>query len=130
MMQALLVLTAAGLLMFAGYSWGRATGFDEGRRSGEIGGPARPSTTQVIVLGVLGLGALAGAFLLGGPGAVRIPTPARLDELTGRAQATVAERAHEPAPMPHQRAGSVGGRARTEVAEEAERPAPPLHRGS
>jgi hypothetical protein len=93
MMQALLVVIAAALLMFAGYAWGRSTGFDQGRRSGEVGAPSRPSAAQVVVLGVLGLGALAGAFLLGGPGGARMPTPARLEELTGRAEGSAAKRA-------------------------------------
>lgn len=94
-MQVMLVAIAAALLMFAGYSWGRADGFDAGRRSTEAGGPTRPSVVQVLVLGVLGLGSLAGAYALGGPGGVRIPTPARLDELAGRAEATAVERAEK-----------------------------------
>jgi hypothetical protein len=91
--QILLVLIAAGLLAFAGYSWGRADGFDEGRRAGDIGGPRKPGVTQTVVLAVLGLGALGAAFALGGPGGVRIPTPARLEELSGRAEAAAIDRA-------------------------------------
>jgi hypothetical protein len=97
LMQVVLVTIAAALLMFAGYTWGRADGYDAGRRSTEVGGPARPSAVQVLVLCALGLGALAGAYALGGPGGVRIPSPARLDELAGRAEATAVERAEKQA---------------------------------
>lgn len=91
-MQILLALIAAALFVFAGYSWGRATGWEQGRTSGEIDAPARPGPLQVVVLVVLGTGALAGAWLIGGPGPVRMPTPARLEELTGRARQAAAER--------------------------------------
>jgi hypothetical protein len=97
LMQVVLVAIAAALLMFAGYSWGRADGYDAGRRSTEVGGPTRPSVVQVVVLGVLGLGALAGAYALGGPGGVKIPTPARLDELAGRSEVTAVQRAEKQA---------------------------------
>ena len=97
LMQVILVVIAASLLMFAGYSLGRASGFDDGRRADEVGGPARPSAVQVIVLAVLGAGALAGAYLLGGRSGVRIPTPARLDELAGRAETAAVERAERTA---------------------------------
>lgn len=95
--QILLVVTAAGLLMFAGYSWGRASGYDAGARAGEVGAPRRPSGMQTLVLGVLGLGALAGALALQGDGTVRVPTPARLEELVGRAEAQAIERAERAA---------------------------------
>jgi hypothetical protein len=96
-MQVVLVVIAASLFTFTGYTLGRAAGFDEGRRAREIGGPARPSAVQVIVLAVLGAGAAAGAYLLGGPSGVRIPTPARLDELAGRAETAAVERAERTA---------------------------------
>jgi hypothetical protein len=92
LMQILLAVAAAGLFVFAGYSWGRAAGFDAGRRAGDIDAPRRPGAFQVVVLVVLGAGALTGAWLLGGPDTVRMPTPARLDELTGRAQRAATER--------------------------------------
>jgi hypothetical protein len=92
MMQILLALVAAGMFAFAGYSLGRATGWDEGRRARDIDAPARPGMAQVVVLVALGAGALTGAWLLGGPGVVKMPTPARLEELTGRAQQAAAER--------------------------------------
>lgn len=92
--QILLILIAAGLLMFAGYSWGESSGYDQGRRAQELGAPAEPSAIQVLVLGTLGVGALIGALLLqGGPESVRIPTPSRLDELVGRAESAAVERA-------------------------------------
>jgi hypothetical protein len=43
----------------------------------------------------LGLTALAGAFLLQGSDGVRVPTPARLDELTGRAEQSAVQRAEQ-----------------------------------
>jgi hypothetical protein len=92
----MLVLLAAGLLLWAGYSWGKSAGYDEGLRAEEIGAPAPPSTTQIVVLATLGAGALLGALLLqGGPETVRIPTPARLDELVGRAESTAVNRAEK-----------------------------------
>lgn len=93
--QILLVLTAAGLLLFAGYAWGRSSGYEAGTRAGDIDAPGRPSTVQTIVLSILGLGALGGALLLQGDGTVRIPTPARLDELAGRAEQQAIERAEQ-----------------------------------
>jgi hypothetical protein len=48
------------------------------------------------VLAVLGTGALLGALLLqGGPETVRIPTPARLDDLAGRAESAAVDRAEK-----------------------------------
>lgn len=95
--QLLLVLIAAGLLLFAGYSWGRASGFDAARATGELGVPRRPSTAQVIVLGALGLMSLGGAVALQGRDGVRLPTPARLDELATRAEGVAIERAERAA---------------------------------
>jgi hypothetical protein len=91
-MQILIAVVAAGLFVFAGYSWGRAAGFAEGQRAGDIDAPRRPSAVQVVVPALLGAGALLGAWFLGGPGVVRMPTPARLEELTGRARGAAAER--------------------------------------
>ncbi len=92
--QVLLVLMAAGLLIWAGYSWGKSAGYDEGVGAEEVGAPAPPSAIQTVVLATLGTGALLGALLLqGGPETVRIPTPARLDELAGRAESTAVDRA-------------------------------------
>lgn len=103
--QVLLVLTAAGLLLFAGYAWGRSSGYDAGARAGEIDAPRPPSTVQTIVLTIFGLSALGGALVLQGDGTVRIPTPARLDELAGRAERQAIERAERAAGTGASRAG-------------------------
>jgi TRAP-type C4-dicarboxylate transport system permease small subunit len=93
--QVLLLCIAAALFVFAGYSWGKADGFDSARRSGDLGAPSRPDAAQVIVLVVLGGAALTGALLIQATGGVRLPTPAKLDELAGRAEKTAIERAEE-----------------------------------
>jgi len=103
------VLIAAGLLLWAGYSWGKSAGYEEGRGAEDIGAPAAPSATQTVVLATLGAGALLGALLLqGGPETVRIPTPARLDELTGRAESVAVSRAERIADEQSQRSGPPG----------------------
>lgn len=94
-MQGLLIAIAAGLLMFAGYSWGRSTGFDQGRAAGTIDAPTEPGVTQTVVLVVLGAGALAGAFLLQRDGVVVVPTPAKLDALAGRAEQAMVEKTEQ-----------------------------------
>ena len=99
-MQVLLVLLATGLLLFAGFSLGRKDGFEAGTRAGTVDAPRSPSAVQVVVLTMMGLTAFGGAFLLGGPGAVRVPTPARLEELAGRAEQAAIERAEEAATTP------------------------------
>ncbi|HEX2196574.1 MAG TPA: hypothetical protein VHJ76_06575 [Actinomycetota bacterium] len=93
--QVLLVVTAAALLLFAGFAWGRSSGYDAGARAGEIDAPREPSPALTIVLAVLGLVALGGAVVLQGDGTVRIPTPARLEELAGRAERQAIERAEQ-----------------------------------
>ena len=81
LVQGILVLLAAGFLLFAGYSAGKRSGFDAGRR-GVIDSPRRPSSAQTVVLSLLGLAALGSAFALQGEGGgVRLLTPARLLEL-------------------------------------------------
>ena len=91
--QILLVLISGGLMMLAGYSYGRVTGYDDGREAAEFDAPKKPSIVQTLVLVTLGGVTIGAAALLGGPGGVRIPTPARLEELTGRAEAAAVERA-------------------------------------
>ena len=93
--QLLLVLTAAGLMAFAGYSFGRADGYDAGTRAGEIDAPREPSRGQTVVLVVLGAVAFGAATMLQGDSTVRVPTPSRLDELAGRAEQVAIERAEE-----------------------------------
>jgi hypothetical protein len=93
LVQTILVLIAAGSLMYAGYAWGRVAGFDAGRRATQLEAPRRPSAAQTVVLVVVGIGALAAALLVQGDGSVRVPTPARLDELTGRAERAAVRRA-------------------------------------
>lgn len=97
LVQGLLVLIAAGLFMFAGYALGKSAGYDEGRRADEIGAPAEPSFAGVVVPALLGLGALGGALYLQGQGGIRMPSPARLDELAGRAEQVAINRAEEAA---------------------------------
>lgn len=93
--QLLLVLTAAGLVAFAGYSYGRVDGYDAGKRAKDLDPPRPPSAVQTIVLVVLGGLALTGAALLQDGSSVRIPTPARLDDLAGRAEQSAIERAEK-----------------------------------
>ncbi|MDQ3767548.1 MAG: hypothetical protein M3346_09410, partial [Actinomycetota bacterium] len=76
---ALMVLLAACLLAYAGYSQGVASGYRSGRGAGELGAPTPPPVTQTLVLAALGAGALGAAVSLQGTGGVRIPTPARLE---------------------------------------------------
>lgn len=96
-MQVLLVLVAAGLLVFAGFGWGKRTGYDEGRRAGDLGGPARTSLGEVVVPAALALAFLGGAFLLQGRGGLRMPSPARLEELARRAEQAAVDRAERAA---------------------------------
>jgi hypothetical protein len=90
--QGLLVVIAAGLLLVAGYQWGRA----DADESGGDGSPA-PSAMQVVALAVLGTAAFGAAIALQGRGGIRIPTPARLEELAGRAETVAIERAEQAA---------------------------------
>ncbi len=95
--QILLVLTAAALLVFAGYSYGRVDGYEAGQRAEAIDAPREPSIVQPVVLVVLAGAAFGAALLLQERSSVRIPTPARLDELTQRAEQVAIERAEEAA---------------------------------
>lgn len=93
--QLLLVLTAAGLLAFAGYAYGRADGYDAGKQASAIDAPREPSPVQAVVLVVLAGVAFGAATLLQENSTVRVPTPSRLDELAGRAEKVAIERAEE-----------------------------------
>lgn len=74
--QVVLVAVAVALFLFA---WG-ATGDDTGS-SGPLDAPQGSSTAEVVVLGLLGLGALAAALALQTEGGVRLLTPAKLREM-------------------------------------------------
>jgi TRAP-type C4-dicarboxylate transport system permease small subunit len=90
--QALLVLGAAGLLLFAGYSWGLSSGYERGTEASGIDRPVAPAARQTVALAVLAVVSLGAALALQGSG-VRIPVPARLDELSARAERAAVERA-------------------------------------
>lgn len=95
--QILLLLIAAGLTGFAGYSYGRADGFDAGKRAEDIDAPREPGVAQTAVLIVLGASAFGAALILQDGSSVRIPTPARLEEFADRAERVAVERAEEAA---------------------------------
>jgi hypothetical protein len=97
LVQLLLVAIAAGLFVFAGYSLGRVAGYDDGRRADRLDAPRRPSAVQTVVLFVLGGAALGAAATLGTGGPLRVPTPARLEELVGRAEETAIRKAEDAA---------------------------------
>lgn len=93
LVQAILVLLGAGLIMFGGYALGRSDGYEDGKRADELGAPREPGPAEVLVPGLLGLGSLIGALLLQGQGGIRMPSPARLEELAGRAERAAIDRA-------------------------------------
>jgi ABC-type dipeptide/oligopeptide/nickel transport system permease subunit len=93
--QLLLVLVSGALMMFAGYSLGRYSGYVEGRAEDAIDVPRRPSLVQPAVLVVLGGISIVVALILE-RGGLQPPTPARLDELVGRAEAAAVDRASSP----------------------------------
>src|SRR5688500_8486443 len=95
LVQILLVAIAVGLLVSAGFAWRRIATFEvEGRASFDR--PRRSSAVQPVVLVLLSGASLAAATALGGR-TVRLPTPARLDELVGRAEGVAIERAERSA---------------------------------
>jgi hypothetical protein len=98
--QICLIAIAAALLMLAGYSQGRVSGFEQGRRVHSVGVASAPSTSKTVVLVILGAGFLGAAVLLQGQGGVRMPVPARLEELTGRAETSAIERAETASETP------------------------------
>lgn len=91
---------AIGLFVFAGYSFGMAAGYEDGARAGDIDAPSEPSEVKAVVLVLLGGASLASGMLLSSGGAVRVPTPARLEELVGRAEAVALSKAAEAAQSP------------------------------
>ena len=84
--QGLLVLLAAGLLIFAGYSLGRTRGYDEGALGNEFDAPKKPAATQVVVLAILGAAAFGAALAIQTEGGVRLLTPARLRDMEARGE--------------------------------------------
>jgi hypothetical protein len=92
LMQVLLVLIAGGIMMLAGYSYGKVQGYEAAQRSGSFDAPRPPSLSQTLALVILGGVPIAVALLLE-RGGLGVPTPARLDELTGRAEQAALERA-------------------------------------
>lgn len=73
--QILLVLIALSLIAFGVYSFANRT------------------AAQAIVLSIIGVVAAGVAYLLSDGPSVRVPTPARLDELAGRAERVAIEKA-------------------------------------
>ena len=73
--QVLLVVLSGCFLLFGAYAWTART----------VG--------QAVVLIALGIVAIGTAWALSDGPSVRVPTPARLDELATRAEATAIERA-------------------------------------
>ena len=96
LMQIVLVLIAGGIMMLAGYSYGKVDGYTAARRSDSFDAPRPPSIGQTMALVMLGGVPIAVALLLE-RGGLGVPTPARLDELTGRAEQAALERAERAA---------------------------------
>lgn len=89
-MQGILVGAASALLVYAGFAAARVSGSEQ---NVAIDAQPAPSIMQPVALGVAAVIALVVAALLGGRRGVRLPTPARLDELAGRAERVAVERA-------------------------------------
>jgi hypothetical protein len=105
LIQILLVLISGALMMYAGYSWGRLHGYRAGIRSDSFDRPRPPSVAQTVVLVLLGGATIVAAASLEQRGAIRLPTPARLDELAGRAEDAAIERAESSARSSGHRSG-------------------------
>lgn len=96
LVQLLLLFMAAGLVVFAVTSATEVATYDPaGLASFER--PRPPSVIQPVVLGILAVFALGAAASLGIGRTVNLPTPARLDELVGRAEGVAIERAERSA---------------------------------
>jgi hypothetical protein len=87
-MQALLAVIGLGLVVFASTTIGSSSVHI-------VGGQHDPGLAQPVVLFVLAVAAFGTALALGGRSGVRIPTPARLDELVGRAELAAVQRAEQ-----------------------------------
>ena len=108
-MQGLFVLIAIGLVVLAVSSVG-----DLGDTGSAFDAPRERSILQPIVLGVMAVLSVAAAFALQDGKTVRIPTPARLEELVGRAEATALERAEAIAKEQSATSAASGGTQPTE----------------
>ena len=106
LVQVLLVLISGALMMLAGYSFGRYQGYLSAQGA-SFDRPRRPSPLQPVVLVLLGGITIAAAASLQERGAVRLPTPARLDELAGRAEDAAIARAEQ---LAEQGDGGAAGR--------------------
>lgn len=92
-MQLLFVVIAVGLVAYALVALGSS-------EENVLGGSHDPGILQPLVLFFLAAGAVGAAAALGGRDGVRIPTPARLEELVGRAEEAAVERAEQIAAEP------------------------------
>jgi hypothetical protein len=92
-MQGLLAVIAVALFVFAGFTLTRALNSDGAPSN--FGASTKPSVVEPIVLILLGVGVLLGARALQSPEGIRMPTPARLEELAGRAEKVAIERAEQ-----------------------------------
>ena len=90
--QLLLILTAVAVFLFAGFVFARREG-GSASPGPDLRAPRHPSVVQPVALIVIGLVALGTARALSDGPSVRVPTPARLDELAGRAELVAIERA-------------------------------------
>ena len=86
--QVILLVIAIGLVIAAITSWGQVGEAPDPRTLAR-----QTSYAQPIVLFILALVAAGAAWLLSDGRAVRIPTPARLEELAGRAENVAIEKA-------------------------------------
>ncbi|HVM35394.1 MAG TPA: hypothetical protein VM784_08625 [Actinomycetota bacterium] len=90
MMQGVLVMCGVALLVYAGITLANVLSYDRGAA---IDASVRPGVMQPVTLVVGSAIAFGVAAALGGRGGVRLPTPARLEELAGRAERAALERA-------------------------------------
>lgn len=99
-MQLVLVLVGAGLLWLAGAELARGPGGGDVLAAHEARSPGK-----AIALVLLAATAFGGAAALQGRDGVRLPTPARLEELAGRAEDVARRKAEEAAGL-RSRSGS------------------------
>jgi hypothetical protein len=107
-MQIIFVSFACAAIVWAIFSFADVVGHESATR---FDAPAPPSWGQPIALVLLGAVSLGAAFILQDGRSVRIPTPAKLDELAGRAEATAVERARQIAEEQSASSGDLESRA-------------------